>query len=288
MTVYELLQIFEVNYIRERLRPTTQSGYMVNINNHIIPHIAPIEISNLTVNDIDCLTGTLHREGLSNKSILYVHATLRKALNFAIKRGFISFNPYELADLPRAEDYSYLTLDARSVQILVSKARGKRIYPAVILALYYGLRRGEVLGLRGSDYDPDLGVIHIRRTRSYIKSGIYETPCKTKNGRRSILIEPEHAKMFRILQPDEYLIKYSQYVLNKDFADLANSIGYPGLRFHDLRHTYATLMMKNGVSPKIVSSVLGHSDVSVTLEIYSHADIDSQRACLNVLKNVGI
>ena len=285
MTVYELLEIFEINYVRERLRPTTQSGYMVNISNHIIPCLAPVKIEDLTVNDIDDLTCTLHQKGLSNKSILYVHATLRKALNFAIKRGFLTFNPYELADLPRAEDYSYLTLDAVSAQRLISKARGKRIYPAVVFALYYGLRRGEVLGLRGSDYDPDLGVIHIRRTRSYVKNGVYETPCKTKKGRRSILLDPEHAKMFRILQPDEYLIKYSQYVLNKDFADLANSIGFPGLRFHDLRHTYATLMMKNGVSPKIVSSVLGHSDVSVTLEIYSHADIDSQRACLDVLKN---
>ena len=287
MTVYELLKSFEINYIRERLRPTTQAGYMNNINNHIIPHLATVEISAISPDHIDSLTALLHREGLSNKSIVYVHATFRKALNYAIKRGFIEHNVYSLVDLPRAEDYSYVTLDSRAAKRLISAAKGKRIYPAVLLALNYGLRRGEVLGLRGSDYDPDTGALHIQRTKNYVKNTVFETPCKTKNGRRLILLDPEHAQLFRMLEPDEYLIKYSQNILNTEFAKLAASIGYPGFRFHDLRHTYATLMMKNGVSPKIVSNILGHCDVSVTLDIYSHPDIESQRVCLDVLKTLG-
>ena len=285
MTVYELLKNFEINYIRERLRPTTQSGYMVNINNHIIPHLAPIELSSLSAEDIDGLTAQLHCEGLSNKSIVYVHATLRKAINYGIKRGFVKHNVYALVDLPRAEDYSYVTLDSKGAGKLLEAAKGKRIYPAVLLALNYGLCRGEVLGLRGSDYDSDTGAIHIRRTRNYVKNTVVETPCKTKNRRRLVLLAPEHTQLFLMLDPDEYLIKFSQNRLNTDFAKLAASIGYPGFRFHDLRHTYATLMMNNRVSPKIVSGVLGHSNVSVTLNIYSHPDIESQRVCLEVLKN---
>ena len=284
MTVYELLKNFEINYIRERLRPTTQSGYMVNINNHIIPHLAPIELSSLSAEDIDGLTAQLHREGLSNKSIIYVHATLRKALNYAVKRGYIKHNVYDLVDLPRAEDYRYVTLDGKAARKLLAAARGKRIYPAVALALNYGLRRGEILGLKGSDFDSDTGAIYIQRSKNYVKNTVVETPCKTRNGRRLVLLAPEHAQLFRMLAPEEYLIKYSQYILNTEFSKLAETVGYPGLRFHDLRHTYATLMMKNGVSPKIVSNILGHSDVSVTLDIYSHPDIESQRVCLEVLK----
>ena len=98
MNVYELLKSFEKNYIRERLRPTTQSGYMVNINNHILPHLAPILLSDLDSDDIDLLTETLRAEGLSNKSIVYVHATFRKALNYGIKRKFLDINPYEFVD----------------------------------------------------------------------------------------------------------------------------------------------------------------------------------------------
>lgn len=288
MTVYELLKSFEENYIRERLRPTTQSGYLTNINNHIIPHLAPVELSELTPDHIDSLTAQLHNEGLSNKSIIYVHATLRKALNFAIKRGELQSNVYALVDLPRSDDYTYVTLDSKGARKLIEAARGKRIYPAVILALNYGLRRGEVLGLRGSDYDPDVGAIRIQRSRNYVKNRVCETPCKTKNGRRLVLLAPEHQRFFRILGPNEYLFKYSQNVLNTEFAKVAKSIGYPGFRFHDLRHTYATLMMKNGVSPKIVSGVLGHSDVSVTLDIYSHPDVESQRVCLETLKKAGL
>lgn len=286
MTVYELLKSFEINYIRERLRPTTQSGYMNNINNHIIPHLASVEIADLTADDIDGLTAQLHQEGLSNKSIIYVHATLRKALNYAIKRGFIKNNVYALVDLPRAEEYNYMILDSKGSKKLLDAARSHRIYPAVVFALNYGLRRGEVLGLKGSDYDSDTGALHVQRSRVYVKNTVVETPCKTRNGRRLILLHPDHAKFFKSLAPNDYLIPYSQNVLNTEFAKFAASVGFPGLRFHDLRHTYATLMMKNGVSPKIVSNILGHSDVSVTLDIYSHPDIESQRVCLEVLKNI--
>lgn len=286
MTVYELLKSFEKNYIRERLRPTTQSGYMVNINNHILPHLAPIPLSDLDADDIDLLTETLRAEGLSNKSIVYVHATFRKALNYAIKRNLLVVNPYDLVDLPRPEDYTYVVLDGVAAGKLLEAAKNTRLYSAVLFALSYGLRRGEILGIRGSDYDRDLQALRIQRSCVYVRNRVFETPCKTKNGRRILLLSSDHAQILAQLRPDEPLVPYSQNVLNTEFAKLAASVGYPGLRFHDLRHTYATLMMKNGVSPKIVSSVLGHSDVSVTLDIYSHPDLESQKACLEVLKSV--
>ena len=284
MTVYELCKEFEKSYVRERLRPTTQSGYMNNINNHIIPHLATFDVEKINADHIDGLTVRLHQEGLSNKTIIYVHATFRKMLNYAIKRGVLENNVYSVVDLPRAEDYTYVTLDSTTSKILLRAAEDTKVYSAVVLALSYGLRRGEVLGLKGSDYDPDTGALHIQRTKNYVKNTVVETPCKTRNGRRFILLASEHKKFFEELRADEYLIKYSQYVLNTSFSKLVKSVGLPGFRFHDLRHTYATMMMKNGVSPKIVSNILGHSDVSVTLDIYSHPDIESQRLCLEVLK----
>jgi len=287
MNVYELARSFRENYMIIRLRPTTIYGYDVNINNHILPLLAPYDLAELTPDLIDDLTDKLRSEGLSNKTIVYVHATFRKMLNYALKRGFVKINVYSCVDLPKVEKYSYHVLDAPELKLLLSASARTSLEIPVTLACCYGLRRGEILGIRYSDFSPSDGVLHVQRTKTYVRNNVYETPCKTDNGDRYILIRPEHLRYFR--DPHgEYLVPYSSYVLNTRFKRLSDSLGFSPLRFHDLRHSYATLMMKSGVNPKIVSSVLGHSDVSVTLDIYSHPDVTVQSVCHEAIKKAGL
>lgn len=285
MTVYDLSFDFSKRYMINRLRPTTISGYSVNINNHILPYLADVDIELLTVGDIDDLTAQLGSKGLTNKTILYVHATFRKMLNYAKKRGYVSSNVYDQADLPRVDTYSHKVLNKAQLSRLIGAVSGSVLELPVILAACYGLRRGEVLGLKADDYDATEGVLHVQRTKSTVSGSQFVTPCKTENGDRYILIAESHRRLFEGNTGNEVLVPLTQYQLNNRFSRLALRLGYQGLRFHDLRHSYATLMMKEGVNPKIVSSVLGHCDVSVTLEIYSHPDIESQHACLNTLEN---
>ena len=287
MNVYQLAQSFRENYMKIRLRPTTIYGYDININNHILPLLAPYDLNDLTPDLIDDLTDKLRSEGLSNKTIVYVHATFRKMLNYAVKRGFVKINVYSSVDLPRVEKYNYHVLDAPELKLLLSASANTSLEVPVTLACCYGLRRGEILGIRYSDYSPSNGVLHIQRTKTYVKNGFIETPCKTENGNRYILLYPDHSIFFR--DPHgEYLVPYSSYVLNSRFKKLADNLGLSPLRFHDLRHSYATLMMKSGVNPKVVSSVLGHSDVSVTLDIYSHPDVTLQNVCHEAIKKAGL
>lgn len=279
MKVQELMTEFDKCYITERLKPTTANGYRVNIRCHILPYIAETPVEKINLKTLEELTDTLRAKGLSNKTIVYVHATLRKALNFALRRRTINWNPYELYDLPKVEQYKYKTLNPEQIQALLEAVQGKDIEKYIRLAVCYGLRRGEILGIQHGDYDPTHGILHIQRTRTAVNGQPVITTCKTKKSNRYVLIAEEDA---HFVQNQSF--EWSPTKLDTEFKKAVASIGLPrDIRFHDLRHSYATWMLTKEVNPKIVSEVLGHSSVKVTLDIYSHANTSMQRMCLNAM-----
>ena len=280
MTLYELAADFTANYMRVRLRPSTERGYTVNLNTHILPRLGDVLVQDLTADDLDELTAELALT-LSNKSIIYVHATLRKMLSYALKRGYILRSPYGTYDLPRVEQFRYNVWKEQDIHLALHLIAGTEIEIPVTLALCYGLRRGECLGLIPSlDLDRRNNVLHIQRTRSVERGGLIVTPCKTKHSNRHILLQPKHARMIANCHPGSYAFPHSPTILDNKFKKFTKKHNLPQIRFHDLRHSYATFMLYKGVNPKIVSTVLGHSSVKVTLDLYSHPDIDMQRICL--------
>ena len=283
MFLHELLKKFDYIYITQRLKPTTANGYRVNIRLHILPYLGDKDILELSVDDLDALTCVLQNKGLCNRTIVYVHATLRKSLNFGIRRGFLLNNPYNQFDMPRKKRFEYVVLNENQIAFVLDKCRGTRIETAVILALCYGMRRGEILGIIPSDFDSVNGVLHIQRSRTLVNGSEVITDCKTNNSNRYVLISPRHYRLFSNVSQ----FSISPWTLDVLFHDFALSLGLPkGLRFHDLRHSYATLMLQKGINPKIVSQILGHSSVSVTLDIYSHPPVDVQSVCLDVFESV--
>lgn len=286
MTVKELCNSFMSRYARDRLRPTTIRGYQTNIDRHILPVLGDVDIADLTPEDLDLLTDALRDKGLCNRSAVYAHATLRKALNYAVKRRQLSANPYDWFDLPRIEEYRYEVLNAEQIHRLLSHTKGTDpLRLAVRLSLSYGLRRGEVLGLiPEKDLDLCDCTIHIQRSRTIEEGKEVLTPCKTRHSNRRILIRKSDALDLSTIQHG-YAVPLTPTQLDKRFRDLCDREKLPPIRFHDLRHSYATLMLRRGVNPKIVSTVLGHSCIAITLNIYSHPDTRMQSICLEALED---
>lgn len=282
MKLNELAAEFMSRYAAERLRPSTLRGYRINLDNHALPLLGNKSIQEITLDDLYELTDALREKGLSNKSIVYVHATLRKAFNYARKCGYLVSNVYDCYDLPRVEAPAYQILTDEEFAKLLSLADGRAYHMiAIRLALRYGLRRGEILGIRPQT-DLSGNVLHVQRTRTVEDGKETLTPCKTRNSNRFLLLLEEDADMLRS-RKGEYAIPLTPTQLNKGFQLFLQHCGFPPMRFHDLRHNYATYMYRHGVDVKTISTVLGHSSVKITLDIYAHANLDVQNACLEVL-----
>ena len=268
------------------MRPSTLRGYRVNLYNHFLPIVIRVEQIEIDVGFLDFVTDELYLKGLSNRSILYVHATVRKMLNYAIRRGYLDQNPYDRFDLPRAHKYHHRILFQDEMQRMLDAVQGTDLEVPVTMALCYGLRRGECLGIIPVfDLDVKHCTLHIQRTRSIENKKTVITPCKTDQSDRFILLRLQHVQMLERAaarpESDGLACTLTPMQLEHRFKQLLHKHDFPQIRFHDLRHSYATLMLAKGVNPKIVSSVLGHSGVDVTLDIYSHPDVSMQKHCLD-------
>lgn len=287
MTVEQLWQEFKVNYVENRLRASTQRGYETNVRLHLLPHYGIVDISSIVVDDLDELTRKL-KPNLCNKSIVYVHATFRKMLNYARRREYIQKNPYDLFDAPRVDKYNYRTFSEEEISRLLYIVKGTELEVPVVFALCYGLRRGECLGIIPAiDLDYKKRILHIQRTRSIEHGESVVTPCKTEKSNRKILLTEEHAGLLLSkMVGKNYACPLSPNQVEHRYKMLLVKNGFPNVRFHDMRHSFATLMLEKGINPKIVSTVLGHSGIGVTLDLYSHPDINLQEVCIQVISRL--
>ena len=287
MTINELYSEFLTKYMEMRLRETTIRGYRTNIEKHTLPYFDGLDISDITVDKLDMLTAKLMHT-LSNRSIVYVHATLRKMLSYAIKRGYISQTPYTMFDMPRVKKYHHRVLDREQMSLLLKVCKGTEIEVSITLALRYGMRRGECLGvIVEKDLDRFGRVLHVQRTRT-VEHGVEVcTPCKTEKSNRYVLLSHEDTEwLYGFQNGSEYVCRISPHMLDKSFKKLLKENELPSIRFHDLRHTYATFMLGKGINAKIVSEILGHANVGVTLDIYSHPDVRMQEVCVQAMAGI--
>ena len=285
MTLNALAEEFARNYMAQRLRPSTVRGYRVNLEKHILPLLGVLDLQEVSADTLDTLTTALE-QNLGSRSVAYAHATLRKMLNYAIRRGYTTRNPYAMFDLPRVERYRYRVLHGGEIRRMLTLTSSTPLEVPVTLALCYGLRRGECLGvIPALDLDPRDRVLHVQRTRSVEHGATVVTPCKTDKSNRRILLAEPHAEMLRALMQsaERYACPLTPNALEWRFKAFLREHQFPAIRFHDLRHSYATFMLSQEVNPKIVSTVLGHSGVAITLDIYSHPSVRMQEVCLQAM-----
>jgi len=313
ITLAEYLRQWMHDYVEPNLAPKTIDGYKVNIEGHIIPSIGNIPLQKLQPIHIQQFyrskleNGRLDdKGGLSAKSVLYIHRVLRKALSNALKMQLIPRNVADAVELPKAKTYYAKFLNEKELKKLLNTLKNTDIYIPVLLASCLGLRRGEALGLQWKDIDFENKTISvIRSLLPSIGTPIFHE-AKTKTSERTIVISDSIIFELEKHKNKQYRYRkllgsaYKDYDLvtclsdgspinpasfSHTFARTLKKHNLTHIRFHDLRHSNATLMLKHNISPKVASERLGHSKINITLDLYSHVLKEMQVEAANKIDN---
>jgi integrase len=278
--------------VRDTVRPTTFERYEQVVRLHIRPVLGKVKLKNLTSAHVRGLYRQKLDSGLSSRTVQYVHVTLHKALKQAIADGLIPRNVTEAVKPPQVRREEMQPLTAEQVKVLFKAVKGDRLEALYVLAVTAGLRQGELLGLKWDDIDLEVGTLRVRRTLTTAKGGPVLSAPKTRGSRRTVrlsqmALEALRSHLERQLEEidsvgsmwrENGLIFASesgeplsrQHVTARRFKPLLKRAGLPPIRFHDLRHSCATLLLSKNVNPKIVSEMLGHATIAITLDTYSH------------------
>ncbi len=275
------------------VRKSTYRSYAWLVKKHIVPHLGKAKLTDLTPIQLQRYYSKLQKldKPLSNRSILHIHIVLQEALDRAMKWGLLNRNVAKLVDPPRAKKVQFTVWTQKEAAKFLNACREDRYYIAFLLAIMTGMRKGEVLGLRWQDVDFEQSVISVRQTLSYTGKGSEFQAPKTEHGKRAIAIPAqvvEALKRHKRQQAQEKLMLGQEYQdndlvvatrfgtfvtarnLDRSWYQYLDELDVPRIRFHDLRHTHASLMLLQGVHPKVVSERLGHANIGITLDTYSH------------------
>ncbi len=237
----------------------------------------------------------------------YHHRLLSQALKYAVRQGYLVRNPCELVDAPSWKGKAMRTLTPSEVEALFDVAKDSYCYPVYYTAVSSGLRQAELLGLRWRDLDLDLLSICVSQTLLKRRGVCRFTEPKTAHSRRRVAMTPKLALFLREyrtereaiyrelgkeLTLDSLVFAYvdgrplDPSILSHEFARIARRAGLNDTRFHDLRHTFASLMLLRGAKPKVISEALGHSSVAFTMDVYSHIISGMQEDAMALLDEV--
>ena len=299
-TVGQYLDRWLRDYVAQNTAPKTEQTYREVVRSHLVPAFGALRLTGLRPTHIQAFYTAAQRSvrvdgrgGLSARSVLRYHQILHAALHQAVRWQLISSNPADAVEPPRADRREVSGLSPAQVHALFAAADGTSIGSFVRLAVLTGCRRGELLGLRWSDVDLDRAVLHIQQTAQRITgSGIVFRQPKTRLSRRAIALSPEAVRVLREhrrAQLEERLRAGSAYVdaglvfasglggtpveagtIRRLWTRVVAEAGIGQVRLHDLRHAHASLLLRQGVHPKVVSERLGHASVNITLDTYSH------------------
>jgi integrase len=287
--------------IRASIRPSTHDHYSKMVDGYVVPRIGSRQLGALTPGQLNTLYADLlvdgrrlsgsRSPGLSPKTVRHVHTLLHKAFSDAVRWGSLSRNPADRAEPPRPRTPEMKVWDVAQLRGFLSHVQADRLGPVWLLMATTGMRRGEVVGLRWSDVDLDGARISIVQTHVLVNRRVIVSEPKTLKGRRSVALDPATVGALRQLRRRQLEERLAQgefwtdtglVAIHEDgtpinprlfsswFAQHARAAGLPPIRLHDLRHSYATAALAAGIPAKIVSERLGHANISITLDTYSH------------------
>jgi integrase len=311
-TLAQFLTDWLENSQRQSVRPRTYERYEELVRLHIAPALGRYELQKLSAQHLQAFYAKKAEEGLSATTINHFHNVLHKALDTAVKWNLVARNVCDLVSPPRRKRYEVHPLTLEQVHKLLAVVEGHEMEALFRLALATGLRRGELMGLKWQDINLDAGVLQVRRILSRVPSkmpgkGYVEAETKTQKSRRSVVIAPfalEALKQHRERQREAEITagplwQDHDFVFctsigthlnpTRDVLDqlkvLLKKAGLPDIRFHDLRHSAATLLLSVGVHPKVVQEILGHSQISITMDVYSHVLPGMQQEAMSRLND---
>jgi len=304
------LDFWYQNFSKPKIRLTTQLSYEGRIYTHIIPEIGKIPLNKLSQNDLQQFYARLKKggrkrfveqygEGLSDRMVRSCHTTCRTALEKAVTEGLIRTNPAIGCKLPPKKAKEMQVLTPAEITRFLIQAKSEGYYELFLLELTTGMRRGEILGLKWRDLNMQTGELHI--SRQVVKTGksTEVSAPKTKSSIRTIILPHDMVALLAELketatcewmfpspvkenEPRNPTAVYHRFQLILERAHCKK------VRFHDLRHTFATMALENGMDIKTLSAMIGHVSAETTLNIYSHiTDTMQQQAAVRIDREIG-
>lgn len=298
--------------IKASVEETTYNGYKGVVNGRLSDYFndKKITLQDIKPKHIQDFYQYLLDDGLSGNTVKHYHANIRKALQYAMKTDIIPSNPADRVDLPKIEEYKPKFYTSDEVKTLLNEVLGTKLEIPVMIDCFYGFRRSEVIGLKWSAIDFEKNTITINHTITQSNGKlIIRDKTKTKSSKRSLPLEPivesfllelkEKQEKNKELCGDSYNQEYLEYIcvdncgnlirpdyVTETFLKLLKKKKLKQIRFHDLRHTCASILLKNGANMKEIQAWLGHSNYNTTANLYAHLDTSSVNDVGKVITSV--
>jgi integrase len=331
-TVAEYLTYWLRQVVREDRRPKTYQGYEGVVRLHLIPGLGRKRLARLAAQDVRTFITQVRQEcqccklgwdaqreaprccarpggeccksRLSVRMVQSIHAVLRNALESAVREEVIPRNVARLVRIPAPRYKINRGLTAQQAKATLRAASGHRLYALYALALFLGLRRGELLGLRWQDVDLDEAKLEVTQTLQRVGGSLCLVPPKTEGSARTVPLPPVCVEALREHRKRQFAERADRWPdwedhglvfpsrrgtpmepdnLRRSWGEIRQRAGLGVMRFHDLRHTCVTLLLDLGTPPHIVREIVGHSAIEVTMTIYAHASLDEKRKALGKL-----
>jgi integrase len=291
-TLAQFLEHWLSEVVKPSRRPRTYQSYELTARLHIVPALGKIRPEKLTPQEVQALLNRKTQEGeLSPRSVAYIRGILRQALNQALRWGLVGRNAAALTSAPRIPHREIQPLDAADARRFLDTAKGTRLEALYTVALNLGLRRGELLGLRWSDIDLENSSLRVLQAVQRVGGKLAAAETKTVSSRRTLTLPLSVVatlRSHRARQLQERLIAgsawqesglvftsrvgtpYEPRNLQRDFERILKHSQVPKVRFHDLRHSAASLLLSQGVPLRLIQEILGHSSIAMTADLYAH------------------
>ena len=297
---------------RGRLKSSTHHSYVIT-SKRIRSGLGHAQLQSLTPMQIETFYselldhGRADGTGLSPKTVRNTHTVLRKALSDAERLGLVYRNAAASARGPSVERPEFAVWSSEEARQFLAAAASNRLHAAFVLLTMTGMRRGEVLGVRWRDLDLDARKMSIRQTLTVVDGTLTIGSPKTSKSKRNIELNGttvtalrQHRRRQRedqiamgsdwsnegdLVFTDEVGLPVRPEWFSKEFGRVSTAAGVPRIRLHDVRHTYATIALKRGVHPKVVSEMLGHSTIAITLDLYSHVSPSMARDATDLMES---
>lgn len=292
LTVEQFLAQWLDEFVKKRRRVKTHASYVEMVRLYLVPGLGRQKLSRLSATQIDAFLNRKLEDGLSTRTVQYMHAVLRSAYSRAVKWHLVTENPAKLADAPTVHRDEIQPLTPEDARLFLAAGRGDRLEALYSVGLAVGLRPGESLGLRWSDVDLDMRILRVRGSVQRIKNvGLVIEELKSEHSKRTINLpevcvdalrahkerQLEERELARERWQDRGLVfpntlgkPLEPRNVVRSFKRRLVGLNLPDARFYDLRHTCASFLLAQGVEPRVVMEILGHAQYSFTMKTYAH------------------
>jgi len=307
LTVGQFLASWLETYVRPSVRPSTYDSYEQHVRMHLTPTLGRLRLAKLSPAHVQAMMNAKLAAGLSPRTVLHIRSTLRRSLGQAVKWGLVPRNVATLVDPPKVTRYKVEALSAERATQIFAAVKGHRLEALFTVTLSIGLRQGEALALKWDDVNWTAAELKVHRALQRINGELTLIQPKSERSRRTIPLPSktvEALRQHRARQGRERLLAGTDWKdegfvfstsvgtpmdgsnVTRIFQRLLKDAGLPPHRFHDLRHDCATLLLAQGVPMRVVMETLGHSQMSLTADTYSHVLPAMQRVAADRMDDI--